>query len=113
MSTTHEVHMNAAEKASRRDQEVDAAHEEMKRFEQQDELPSDLSKWPSGRAMYVTIDSGSEEPYGQGLTGKLGPADLEHHTDGSVTIAGKQVDNPQDYKGTPIPNPLPAAQESG
>jgi hypothetical protein len=88
------------------DDEVDAALEEMKQFEQRDELPAELSEWPSGRAMYLTIDSGSDEPYGVGLTAKLGPAGLEHHEDGSVTIDGKTVEHPEEYKGRPIPNPL-------
>ena len=36
---------------------------------------------------------------------KLGPASVEHHEGGSVTVAGEEVDNPADYKGEPIPDP--------
>jgi hypothetical protein len=34
---------------------------------------------------------------------KLGPPDVRHHEDGSVSIQGEKVDNPEDYKGEPIP----------
>jgi hypothetical protein len=35
-------------------------------------------------------------------TQKLGPSSLRHHEDGSVTIEGEQVDDPDEYKGEPI-----------
>ena len=28
---------------------------------------------------------------------------MRHHDDGSVTVKGEKVDNPDDYKGEPIP----------
>jgi len=34
---------------------------------------------------------------------KLGPSGVEHHADGSVTIDGEPVDNPDELKGGPIP----------
>ena len=34
---------------------------------------------------------------------KLGPSSLRHHEDGSVTIEGEQVGNPDEHKGEPIP----------
>ena len=37
------------------------------------------------------------------VTAKLGPANLERHEDGSVSVDGEKVDNPDDYKGDPIP----------
>src|ERR687898_17511 len=39
----------------------------------------------------------------EGATAKLGPSNLRHHEDGSVTIDGEEVDNPEEYKGEPIP----------
>jgi hypothetical protein len=69
-----------------------------------DELPSDLSKWPGGKAKFLTLGgSDDNDPYGEGATAKLGPAEVVHHADGSVSVAGKQVDNPKDFKGEPIP----------
>lgn len=83
--------------------EQEEAREEMKEFEQRDELPADLSEWPSGKAKYVTFGSDSDEPFGEGPTSKLGPGSLERHEDGSVSIDGEQVDNPDDYKAEPVP----------
>ena len=94
---------SAAERAQEFKERQEKAKEEMKEFEQQDELPSDPKEWPDGPAKYQTIDGDSEEPYGEGLTGKLGPASVEHHEDGSVTVDGEEVDDPDEYKGEPIP----------
>ena len=41
--------------------------------------------------------------YEDGATSKLGPSDLRHHEDGRVTIDGEEVDDPEEYKGEPIP----------
>ncbi|MGI8557564.1 MAG: hypothetical protein ACR2ND_04535 [Solirubrobacteraceae bacterium] len=78
------------------------ARETMREFEQQDELPSDLKKWPDGKAKFITMGDEDDEPYGEGPTEKLGPT-LVHHEDGSVSADGEKVDNPEDYKGEPIP----------
>ncbi len=84
------------------------AREQMRELEAQDEVPSDLEQWPEGRAKTLTFGSESDEPYGEGPTAKLGPPVI-HGDDGSVTVDGKQVDNPEDYKGEPIPDPRKAA----
>ena len=34
---------------------------------------------------------------------KLGPSGVRHHEDGSVTVDGEEVDNPDEFKGDPIP----------
>jgi len=44
-----------------------------------------------------------EEGYDEAATQKLGPSSLRHHEDGSVTIEGEEVDDPEEYKGEPIP----------
>lgn len=90
-----------SEKARQHEGERDEAREEMKKFEQQDELPADLKDWPDGKAKYVTFDNESNDPYGEGLTEKLGPP-VVHHEDGSVSVNGEKVDNPDDYKGEKI-----------
>jgi hypothetical protein len=83
--------------------EVEEAREEMSRLEEGDP-PEKLEDWPEGRAKYLTY-GGPEGTagYDEGPTSKLGPSSLEHHEDGSVTIEGEAVDNPDDYKADPVP----------
>ena len=67
--------------------------------------PDKLEDWPGGKAKYQTYggpDSG-DGGYEDGATAKLGPSNLRHHEDGSVTIDGEEVDDPEEYKGEPIP----------
>ena len=67
--------------------------------------PDKLEDWPGGKAKYQTYggpDSG-EGGYEDGATAKLGPSNLRHHEDGSVTVDGEEVDDPDEYKGEPIP----------
>jgi hypothetical protein len=99
--------MASDDELEREQQSKDAdnrAHEEMDRLAEADELPSDLSDWPSGKAKFLTL-GGSDDPdrYGEGATEKLGPAEVVHEADGSISVAGEQVDNPEDYKAEPIP----------
>ena len=77
------------------------AAEEMREFEQSDEVPRELSDWPDGKAKYITFGEGDDDAYGEGATAKLGPAEVQHHEDGTVTVAGEKADA-ADYKGEPI-----------
>lgn len=81
------------------------AAEQMREFEDRDELPSDLSKWPDGKAKFLTFGGDEDAAYGEGKLEKLGPA-ITHHDDGSVSADGEKVENPDDYKGKPIPTPI-------
>lgn len=90
----------AQEKAQEKDKENEQAAEEMRVLEQGDP-PSHLEDWPDGPAKYLTYGAGEDEPYGAGVTAKLGPANLERHSDGSIVIDGNTVDNPEDYKADP------------
>jgi hypothetical protein len=93
----------AAESARQEEEEVEQAKEEMSELEEGDP-PKDLADWPGGKAKYLTYggpDGG--ESYDDGATAKLGPSSLRHHEDGSVTIEGEEVDDPDEYKGEPIP----------
>jgi hypothetical protein len=85
------------------EQEVEAAKEEMHRLEEGDP-PEKLEDWLEGRAKYLTY-GGPEGTagYDEGPTSKLGPSSLEHHEDGSVTIEGETVENPDEYKTDPVP----------
>ncbi len=82
--------------------EHEQAVEEMREFEKQGAPPRDLNEWPQGKAKYVTYGEDSDEAYGSGPTENLGPAEVEHHEDGSVSVAGEKVDDPSQYKGEPI-----------
>ena len=91
----------AQEKAQEKEKENENAAEEMRALEGGD-VPTRLSDWPSGPAKYLTYGNDDDEVYGVGVTAKLGPANLERFDDGSITIDGEKVDNPDDYKGEPI-----------
>lgn len=82
--------------------EEEAASKEVADLE--GDLPENLEDWPDGAAKYKTLggaegDSGYEE----GPTAELGSSNVRHHEDGSVSVDGEQVDNPDEYKGDPIP----------
>ena len=94
---------DAATKAQQSEEEQDEAKREMEKLEEGDP-PENLDDWPSGKAKYETF-GGPEGPhtYQEGPEEKLGPSGVRHHEDGSVTIDGEKVDNPDEYKGDPIP----------
>jgi hypothetical protein len=70
----------------------------------EDDPPSDLKEWPDDEAKYVTLGgSEGDKGWNDGPTKNLGPADVEYQEDGSVTVEGEKVDNPDDFKGEPIP----------
>ncbi len=90
---------DAASRAKDKAEAWDKAHETMREMEEQDEPPSDLKDWPADEAKYVTYGGGEgDHGYDEGPEKKLGPSSLERHEDGSVTIEGDEVDNPDDYK---------------
>jgi hypothetical protein len=91
----------AQEKAQEQEKKNEQAAEEMHALEGGDP-PTNLDDWPDGPAKYLTYGSGEDEAYGEGVTGKLGPANLERNGDGSIVIDGDEVDNPEDYKAEPL-----------
>jgi hypothetical protein len=103
-ATKAEPDDDAASKAQQEEEEVEEAKKVMSELEEGDP-PENLEDWPGGKAKYQTYggpDSG-EGGYEDGATAKLGPSNLRHHEDGSVTIDGEEVDDPDEYKGEPIP----------
>jgi hypothetical protein len=103
-ATKAEPDDDASTKAQQEEEEVEQAKKQMEEIEEGDP-PEKLEDWPGGKAKYQTYggpDSG-EGGYEDGATAKLGPSNLRHHEDGSVTIDGEEVDNPDEYKGEPIP----------
>ena len=94
--------MSEAEKASKHEQESEDAKAEIKKLEE--DPPDRLEDWPGGKAKYETFGGPSEEAgYEETATAKLGPSGLRRFEDGSIEIDGEKVDNPDDYKGEPIP----------
>src|SRR3954452_9349970 len=63
-----------------------------------------LKDWPDDERKYETF-GGPEGDHGyeEGPEAKLGPSGLRHREDGSVEIDGDEVDDPDEYKGDPIP----------
>ena len=95
------------------DESAQSAHDEMEKEqkeldEQMKELeenpPEKLEDWPGGKAKYRTFGgSEADSGYDEGATSKLGPSEVRHFEDGKVTVSGEEVDNPEDFKGEPIP----------
>lgn len=76
--------------------------DEIKRLEE--DPPDRLEDWPSGKAKYMTMGGPEgQSGYEEGPTSKLGPSELRYHEDGNVTVGGEPVDNPDEFKGDPIP----------
>jgi hypothetical protein len=89
--------------AQRKAREAKEAHERaretMKDLEERDEPPKRLEDWPDDEAKYVTYGGGEgDHGYEDGPERKLGPSSLERHADGSVSIDGEKVDDPERYK---------------
>jgi hypothetical protein len=94
----------ASKKAEDALERHEAAKDKMKELEEQDEPPKDLKDWPDDESKYLTYGGGEgDHGYDEGPERKLGPSSLEHREDGSIAIEGEEVDNPDDYKGDPIP----------
>lgn len=93
---------DAVAKAQKASEEEDEAIETVKKLEE--DPPDKLEDWPDDKAKYQTF-GGAEgnESYDESVTSKLGPSSLRHRDDGSVEIEGEKVDDPEKYKGDPIP----------
>jgi hypothetical protein len=84
------------------DKEVEEAKEEVKNLEE--DPPGKLEDWPSGRAKYETFGGPEHETsYDEAATAKLGPSNVRFHEDGQVEVDGEEADNPDEFKGEPIP----------
>jgi len=66
--------------------------------------PENIEDWPDDDAKYKTFGGPEgESSYEEGPTSDLGPSGVRHHEDGSVSVDGEKVDNPEEFKGDPIP----------
>jgi hypothetical protein len=80
----------------------DKAKEKIKELEQ--DPPEKLEEWPDDEAKYETFGGPEgEHSYDEGPEAQLGKSDVRHHEDGSVTVEGEEVDDPDEFKGEPIP----------
>jgi hypothetical protein len=79
------------------------AKREIQRLEEEGP-PEKLEDWPTGQAKYETFGGPEgEHPYHEGPEAQMGPPDVRHREDGSVEVAGEEVDDPKEFKGEPIP----------
>src|SRR3954462_539287 len=91
-----------SQKAQEKEEERQAARERMDEIEE--DPPEKLEDWPDDAAKYETFGGPEgEHSYEEGPETKLGPSSLRHHESGAVTIEGEEVDDPDQYKGEPIP----------
>jgi hypothetical protein len=92
----------ADEEKTNIEEEREEAKEEVKRLEE--DPPEKLEDWPSGAAKYETFGGPEHETsYEEAATSKLGPPEVRYREDGTVEVGGDEVDDPDEYKGEPIP----------
>jgi hypothetical protein len=89
-------------KARKAAEEEEKAKEKLKELEENP--PEKLEDWPDDKAKYETFGGAEgDESYEDSVTSKLGPSSLRFKEDGGVEIEGEEVDDPDKYKGDPIP----------
>jgi hypothetical protein len=89
-----------AQAAEERHEQAKATMEELEK-----DPPEKLEDWPDDEAKYETF-GGSEDGeavYDEKHEEALGAHSVRHHDDGSVEVKGEKVDDPDEYKGEPIP----------
>jgi hypothetical protein len=91
---------DAAQKAQESQERDEKAQETMEEIEKNP--PEKLEDWPSDEAKYKTF-GGGESDYDEKHEEALGEHSVRHHDDGKVEVKGEEADNPDDYKGEPIP----------
>jgi hypothetical protein len=91
-----------SQKAQEKEEERESAREKMDEIEENP--PEKLEDWPDDAAKYETFGGAEgDHSYEEGPEVKLGPSSLRHKEDGGVAIEGEDVDDPDKYKGEPIP----------
>ena len=93
----------AAKKAQKNKERYDEASKKMEEIEKNP--PEKLEDWPDDAAKYQTFGGGEDtgSAYDEKHEQALGEHSVRHRDDGSVEVKGEKVDNPDDYKGEPIP----------
>jgi hypothetical protein len=99
---TDDEQSDESQKAQAKEEEREKAREKMEEIEENP--PENLEDWPDDAAKYETFGGPEgDHSYEEGPETKLGPSSLRHHESGEVTIEGEEVDDPDQYKGEPIP----------
>src|SRR5215212_7054040 len=84
------------------DEDEKTEHEQ--KMEDAKEEIQQLEDWPDGQAKYETFGGAEgDHSYAEGPETNLGPDSVRHHEDGSVEVGGEKVDDPDEFKGEPIP----------
>ena len=84
------------------EQKMADAKEEIQQLEE--DPPDKLEDWPDGQAKYETFGGAEgDHSYDEGPEANLGPDSVRHREDGSVEVGGEEVDDPDEFKGEPIP----------
>jgi hypothetical protein len=90
------------EEKTEHQQKMEEAKEEIQQLEE--DPPEKLEDWPDGQAKYETFGGKEgDHSYDEGPEANLGPDSVRHREDGSVEVGGEEVDNPDEFKGEPIP----------
>jgi hypothetical protein len=90
------------EEKTEHEQKMEEAKEEIQQLEE--DPPEKLEDWPDGQAKYETFGGAEgDHSYDEGPEAKLGPDSVRHHEDGSVEVGGEEADDPDEFKGEPIP----------
>jgi hypothetical protein len=94
---------DAHDKAKEAEEKHERARATMEELEK--DPPDKLEDWPDDEAKYETFggSEAGESTYDEHHEEALGEHSVRHHDDGSVEVKGEQVDNPDEYKGDPIP----------
>jgi hypothetical protein len=91
-----------SEEKTEHEQKMEEAKEEIHQLEE--DPPEKLEDWPDGQAKYETFGGAEgDHSYDEGPEANLGPDSVRHHEDGSVEVGGEEVDDPDEFKGEPIP----------
>ena len=99
---TDETTEQDGEEKTEHEQATEDAKKEVQELE--DDPPEKLEDWPEGKAKYETFGGKEgEHSYAEGPEQNLGPDSVRHHEDGSVEVGGEKVDDPDEFKGEPIP----------
>jgi hypothetical protein len=103
MASVMREETDTREQAQQAEEKHERAKQKMEELEQNP--PERLEDWPDDEAKYETF-GGSEDgesTYDERHEKALGEHSVRHHDDGSVEVKGEQAENPEDYKGDPIP----------
>ena len=97
-----ETRQESSDEKTEHEQKMEDAKEEIQQLEE--DPPEKLEDWPDGQAKYETFGGAEgDHSYDEGPEAKLGPDSVRHHEDGSVEVGGEKADDPDEFKGEPIP----------